>query len=364
MESAYQETDLLILTISGAVIDDADDVDIGGSAFEFLGSDETTITLRPTQGSGGVPAGTYDISGIVLQEFDGAVTFASKGVTVQGFDIDESDATAIAYAGSEFDIDSDDELDATVDVEAERKEFTSGLTDNFSIEVDSGADLLAVDAGVVSLAVTGSNLDFLNDGDGDLDDASYELDGLTEDEADLEGNTLTVTSSDAYASSFGITFTADGEDDDDAQALEAQSFSAEVELTYSYMGTADTTDPTTLDVGEWSLSGATVNLPYMPYGGSISQIIYLSNDGTVEGDIELTAFDDEGNTYGPVMLSVTAAPGAVTSLAPAVSEALNDEGFDFDGKLDITLVVNSPSADVEVFGAYNVAGDRLSVPVQ
>jgi hypothetical protein len=366
LDSTYQETDLLVMTIAGATIDATatTTVTIGATTFELLGvdADAGTVTLRPASTTT-VAAGTYAVSGIVLKAWSGAATLASKGVTVQGIDIDKGAAVPIAFAGSEFTVKSGVKFDAVVDVEKERKEYVSGTTDSFTVAVKSGADLLAVTAGKATVALTGADLAFLNDKDGKLASASYALDVLTEDTAKTTfvGNTLTVMSTAGYAASFGMTLTADGKADVNAQALTGQSFSADVDLAYAFGGTSGSVSTDNIAVGAWTLSGAQVNIPYMPYGPSITQVIYLSNDGTVNGDIELVGFDDEGNQFGPVTLSITAVGGSVTRLAGPIKAALLEEGFDGNGKVDITLTVNSPKADVEIYAAYNVTGDRATV---
>lgn len=379
LEADYQETDLFIVTIAGATINtkaSTPSVVTGttsapgaASDFELLGTDAEagTLTFRPTAGTT-ISAGDFHLEGVVLDEFSGAVTVATKGVTVQGIDIDQGAATPVALAASEFSVKTGTALNGVIDVEKERKEFVGGLTDNFGITVGAGADIYAVTAGTASLDVAGENLDFLYDKDGKLDSSSYDLDGLTEDTAKtaLEGDVLSLTSSDAWTATtdaFGVTFTADGVADENAQALEAQTFSADVTLGYTSGSTAGSVETAGLAVGAWTLSGATVNMYYMPFGSGISQVIYLSNDGKVTGDIELTAFDEAGNVYGPVALDVQANAGAVTRLGPAIDAALTEEGFTGTGKLDITLVVNSPAADIDVYGAYNVRGDRVTVPV-
>lgn len=360
--------DILAFTFTGATLDDAASADLGTTDIVYLSNDADTGVVR-FRVVNTTTAGDYDLSGIVLEDL-GSVVALSLSVTTSGEEIDSAPSTPIAQVASEFSVTAGETLGGVIDVEKSRLEFTTGTTDEFTIDVAAGADLLPVSAGIASLSVTASEgFDFLLDGEGDLDAASYELDGLTEDtsETTLEGNTLSLQSTNAYTAgddAFGVTFTADGEDDEDAQALEAQSYSADVTLAYTRGSTSGTVTTSGISVGAWTLSGATVNIPFMPYGGGISQIIHVSNDGSVDGDIELTAFDDEGNSFGPVTLNLSAAPGSITRLNGAIATALTDEGFDGSGNVDITLVINSPAGDVEVFAAYNVRGDRISVPVQ
>jgi hypothetical protein len=146
-------------------------------------------------------------------------------------------------------------------------------------------------------------------------------------------------------------------------ALVAQTFTADVDLGYSLGATEGSFSADSLAAGAWSLSGTTFNIPYMPYGSNISQVVYVSNSGSLDANIELTAFDDEGHTYGPVTLDVQARSGRVTSLATAIKNALqSDDDFDGTGKFDISLTINASTGDLDLFSAYNAGGDRLDAP--
>lgn len=135
--------------------------------------------------------------------------------------------------------------------------------------------------------------------------------------------------------------------------MKAQTFTVEAARNYSTkveaLGSAS--------AGEWKLNGAVVNIPYMPYGPSVSQIMYVSNAGAQAGDILVTAFDEAGVMYD---LGVVAqAKGkTVTKLTSLIKTALKGKGFT-DGKLSITVTVNAPSADVTVYASYAVgSADR------
>ncbi|WP_088331539.1 hypothetical protein [Lacimicrobium sp. SS2-24] len=371
-EKSYNENDVLLLTFAGAEIDSVDEAALeavltdGIGSFDVLEVGTNSITLRPVDDNGVTATDFGILEGITLKAFDGAVTLASVGQTLQGFDIDSGTATPIAQAVSEFDVSVATALDATIDVEEERKQFLSGTTDAFSITVTQEADLLGVTGSSVALDVTAaSTMDFLLDGDGELSSDYYTVTGVTETaDSALSGTTLSVESSD-FAGTFGITFDSLGSADEDANQLVAQSFSGDLTVNYALGGTTGSVDASGLSLGAWDLSGATVNIPYMPYGSGISQIIYVSNDGSVTGDIELTAFDDAGNEYGPVMLDTAAEANKITALSSSIRLALEAEGYDGSSKkMDITLVINSPSGQIEVFSAYNVRGDRLYTPVQ
>jgi len=143
-----------------------------------------------------------------------------------------------------------------------------------------------------------------------------------------------------------------------AIVLEAQKFTTDVVYNYVSAGAAagSKTIATGLKSGEWKLNGATVNIPYMPYSPTASQIMYVTNDGTQSGDILVTAFDDKGTKYDLGAIG-TAAPKTVTKITSLVGNALKAKGFEA-GKLSITVTVNAPSADITVYASYNANGIR------
>lgn len=391
--AAYDEETTLVFTITGAQVDttdaptlcDTDDLTCATlSDFTFLSSENNedansaTITFRLDSNGTVAEAGqAYRLDDLTLTNITGAVSVSSSGffgATVTPFDAAASNQVAVVASEFAASISSGDRLNGVIDVEEERKQFTDGTSDAFTANVYFGADLLGVTSTGATMTFAGSDLSFMRDADGDLDDGTYALTGTgiaeDEDETTLsDDNTTfmisTVGGLTSGADNIGLTLTADGSSDDDAEVLTAQSFTAAFELGYSFtVGNTTSTDEYTvsaLNAGAWELSGATINIPFMPYGSGISQIIHITNDGNVTGEIELTAIDNEGESYGPVTLNVSAAAGTVTRLNGAIQTALTDAGFDGSGNIDMVLTVNSPSEDIEIFAAYNVRGDRIQV---
>lgn len=140
--------------------------------------------------------------------------------------------------------------------------------------------------------------------------------------------------------------------------LEPQSFAGD--FTYEYVSAADVTKTVNLNtglaLGEWTLNGANVNVPYMPYGDNISQILYVTNTGVQTGDISVEAFDSEGNPYDLGVVA-TAAAGAVTKITVPVNQGLALQGMT-NGKVSLNVTVNAPSADITVYSAYTVGTVR------
>lgn len=145
----------------------------------------------------------------------------------------------------------------------------------------------------------------------------------------------------------------------DGVVLEAQDFTTD--FTYTYDSSGGTKNvahsvATGADSGEWELNGATVNIPYMPYSATASQIIYVTNASSLAGDITATAFDDKGNMYDLGKIG-TAAGKSIQKVTAQVNQALGAKGFT-GGKVSITITVNVPAEDVTVYASYNAGSVR------
>lgn len=102
-------------------------------------------------------------------------------------------------------------------------------------------------------------------------------------------------------------------------------------------------------------------IPYMPYGPSASQILYVSNPTNTTADINVSVFDDKGAKY-TLTLNLNAEQQKVVKLAPEINSQLMNEGF-YGTKAATTLIINNP--DVVVYASYNVGGaDRGFIEVE
>ena len=152
-----------------------------------------------------------------------------------------------------------------------------------------------------------------------------------------------------------ITFTAPS--GSSAVVLETQKFTADFAYNYSSAGAVAGSyafGGVVHNAGEWTLNGAIVNVPYMPYGPNASQILYVTNTGVQAGDITATAFDDQGNTFDLGKIAVANAK-SVTKIAPELNAKLAAAGFK-GTRLSITVTVNSPEDDITVYASYNIGG--------
>ncbi len=137
-----------------------------------------------------------------------------------------------------------------------------------------------------------------------------------------------------------------------AVVLEAQNFELAGAYTHSTDKVASVGSKT---AGAWTLNGAMVNIPYMPYGPNVSQIIYVTNSGSLTGDVAVTAFDDKGNDFDLGVVAQATA-GKITKLTGPIYDGLMAAGFT-GSKVSITITVNAQDKDITVYNAYNVGGN-------
>jgi hypothetical protein len=358
--NTYTAGDFVVFTITGGTLANKDTSSVAlGTGFQATNVDAAagTVTFRATAATA---AATYDLTGIVLKDVSGSVT-VSAAVSAGTIVFDSAPAQTIGTVVTSVSAKADTKFNGEIDVAKSRKQFTnagSTLMDNAKWTAKVEANLLAPSiTKVKSDLKTSGSFDFLLASTGKLNAAQISYNGTVELNAEDSQSLLLEDTAAVQDITLKVL------DKEKGEVLETASYATDVEVSYKYGNTTDTAD-FALSLGSWTLSAASVNVPYMPWGAGITQVIYISNDGDVSGAIELEGFDEEGNEFGPVALDVVAEAGSVTKLSNAITSALVAEGFSGNGKVDFTLVVNSPSDDIELYAAYNVRGDRVTVPVK
>lgn len=254
-----------------------------------------------------------------------------------------------------------------IDVEQDRLRFVSGASDTTTIEVKNlGTLLQAVTIGSAKYVITG-NFGFAggNDGDcttGDTNSApapTSSAGGTAAYAKDCQSLTVTYPPA-AFPAGVDTTVT-------DTITVTLPALAANKKLnpqafpsTYTFGYPTDKTSAINFSAGEWTINGALVFVPYMPYGDNISQIIYIANRGTQNGDITIDAFDETGASYSFDLGQV--AGGSVRKLTAEILQGLATAGFGGTGRVAFELTVNAPADDIDVYSAYNVGGnDRGTV---
>lgn len=410
---AYSQDDLLLFTIAGADIASSTtqsgvtlQYDNGGTwvtVARALGVDTSTGVITfglvdtdndDTNGltnllASDADSATYYIDGVDLEDVD-----ATTGISVsynglrQQVPIDPASATSVAQVGSQFSLgaNTDYDLDATIDVEAERMTFVDAEAgddffnsmgdsstaessetnnDTFTLSVASSADLLVADASsVVHSLTTSTNFDWTLDSDGDYAGASAtgssSVTGVTvADDLSDDESTLVVTASGTGvgSSTTTVTLTVPG-----TATLEEADFEVATTVNY-YLGvttTADSVDLGTTDVGSWGLSGATRFVEFYPTGVGITQFVYIANTSDVDAEVEMTVMDASGTAYECGILDTVALGNAVTNFGAEVFSTLEECGV-VGNRLAISFTINAPDAAIDLTAGYNSRGDRVLV---
>jgi hypothetical protein len=118
---------------------------------------------------------------------------------------------------------------------------------------------------------------------------------------------------------------------------------------------------TDVAVGEWTINGSIVNVPYLPMGPNTQPILRHTNIGTADADISMR-YILEG-TEGWVDAGVIASsdgPG-VTNILSAVEAALLADGLDRSTtgfKVALEFTTNAPASDITVFAAAKISADE------
>lgn len=139
--------------------------------------------------------------------------------------------------------------------------------------------------------------------------------------------------------------------------------------------TAAAQTPSSLVGGSFGLNGATINIPYMPYGLSgteaISPAIYIANRSATTGSVTGVARNQAGTSCNLGTVG-TASARSVTNLSTNINNAIAAcyagsasaaaSAFPSGTRVYITLTSNTAAASTEVVSSYRVGADsRVTV---
>ena len=316
---------------------------------------------------------------------NGTVTVTYSAETSTGLALDTpagTDGSATLFTtASQFSSVVTTGFDATIDVNQQRLGFDDpGTTDAVVITPTN-------DSGAVEFDATPTGVTYTIYGDWSILDSDTDTDGVqTQANAVTVAGGGTVTSVDAekividHAGVAAQTITVDVDSDiaggsgDSFNPLAEQNFTVDVDFAFTDHGTdanpgnvagavAGTTNTQTgAAAGSWTLNGANVTIPYMPFGPNTKVIMRATNTGTQTGALTVQ-YMLEGVSTGWESISVPVtdlAPG-VTDIRDLVMDAIIADAGVESGKVAIDITVNAPGEDITVFAAYNVknsADDR------
>jgi hypothetical protein len=124
--------------------------------------------------------------------------------------------------------------------------------------------------------------------------------------------------------------------------------------------------PTDTKVGEWSLNGSVVTIPYMPFGPNTKVILRHTSTSNQVGDITVRYIledmdPSDGDNWVSVGAVETDVANGVLNITSQVMDAIVADAGVEKGKVAIEITTNVPAEDVTVYAAYNVknsADDR------
>jgi len=132
-------------------------------------------------------------------------------------------------------------------------------------------------------------------------------------------------------------------------------------VTTSTMATSSSSVLAAEAAGAWTINGAQIYVPYMPYGDGIDQIIYLANKGTVAGDISMQYVSAvTGSVLSAAVKIGTIDATSTKNIAGLVRDNLPDAAK-VNGRLALIITVNAPAGDVDVLASYKIGTDRAFV---
>lgn len=389
LDAEYSVGDIVTFTFTGAEVDTSTapnnisvGVDTGNSYYGLtlgrLSVTENEIVFRVTELSQDGITGTPTTIGQEIplvglkfksNTFSGKTLVNYKAETSTGQELDGSskNTTTLFDGKDQFTAEVTDLFDAVIDVNEQRLQFTTGdVTDSATAELTDNNTGWSNALNVATINETTytfyGNFAFL-DTDADTDGVQPKAGAVA---AVPAADTMTVNA-DSIVLEYNtpvlnptLSLDLEGETPDFADsAISTQDFTATIAAKYTANSQTATADIATgIDAGEWTLNGAVVHVPFMPFREGYSPIVNVSNTSGQNGDIEVVVYaQNDAEWVEPVsyMLPVAAKAESQTNITSALQAA----GIEGDVAFDI--IVNAPRADIEVNALFYRDGDRAVI---
>lgn len=423
-----QPEDTIIMTVIGATIDEDASINAklnNDTDFDLLGVDGDKVLFTYT-GAAALPArSVISLTGLVVapQSGSAAISLSSAVQNTANVQYDRSDAVEITKIAKQYSAETYVLADGIIDVATERFDFevnssdssktalvgVDGLNaDSFVVEIKENTTLGNLTPKSGELVISGNfswMMDLDANDDGELSATEIEsgfdysnftaVDTVTNVGALITAGTNAI---DAGKSSLNdemteltipvlvggdtdlnkyqvVTFNTPGTANEAVVSLETTNFTASIDFINDKSADATASDvdlnvTTDLDVGEWTLNGSVVEVPYIPFGPNTQPIIRHTNTGAQTGDISVRYMVEEGNGLAQThvwkslgVLVEDAEPG-VRNLLGVITDALEAELGQDKFKVALEITTNVPGDDVTVFAAAKVSAegqDRLTI---
>lgn len=278
-----------------------------------------------------------------------ATAATSTGLTIDAAGTKDSFVVGTVTQQHKYTIAGATDLDEQIDVSKGRTVFVGGNSDDFVVAyaatvVDQAGFTVTDTTWKINGSMTGFEASIATaDNDGTIVGATA---GALTVAADRQSASKKVT---AAAAGDTFTFTVDTTAADRV-ALDVGSYNLDVTIADA---SGDSVSYTGIAAGAWSLNGSSAVYAYAPVGfDSVTTQFEIGNKGSVSGDISLSAFDTDGNTYSAT-LPFQAEAGKLTRVSDA--DIVDAFGLTEGTKLKLTITVDAPTNDI-TYGAYSNRG--------
>lgn len=130
--------------------------------------------------------------------------------------------------------------------------------------------------------------------------------------------------------------------------------------TGNYSGNSKSSSNTFTGSGKLSLNGSSITVYAVPTSAAVSNFIWLTNTGTVPGDVEITVVD--AGTATDLGVVGTAAANSEFDVTKAFNEAVAAQGVTLSGgRVHLEITTKAPSTAVAISAAYRVGDDRVNL---
>ncbi|NTS76909.1 hypothetical protein HR060_08500 [Catenovulum sp. SM1970] len=376
-DSVIEPNAKLVVNITGGFFADDDastaTTVTGGVLTANAGESTSTKLVFDLSGTWDVVADTNDeihLLDLNLIVTGDEVKFDSVFLTESGVEV-SSTVGAAAVVATKADqwtaaIKKDSSLDAKIDVANDRETFV-GTTD-----AEKTTDTLTVETATVSAGGTATDVTVTLKGDfsavasitgktGSETAVAYAIDEDDKDEATFTYTTSTTTTADEFLTTSNDTvYTLTlNTDEDKVVAVDPTSFTLDVDVEYTDAegqdGELALIDATA--AGAWSLNGETDTINYMPFGPNTQMIIQAISKFDEDANVSITYVNEAGETVTLENIATVAANG-ITKLGGIISNAIIADSGEESGKTTITVTIDAPADDIQLFKAFKDTADK------
>jgi hypothetical protein len=278
----------------------------------------------------------------------------------------------IDVIASEYTVTTPLDADGIVDVGANRYKFTGGgLTDVIKAKITETSLADGATIGSTSTMTLKGDFSWMQDTASTNTSFTF-LTGYSVGTTELSGSAAITTTCTAtqcqYIAADTDTFTTTiTVPSTNAVVIPSQSFSVDAVVAYTNVEPAAgvaKTEASTVTAGSWTMNGTATTVYSVPFGGTVSRFLWVSNSGATDGVVTATVTYD-GTTYpatGEFALG-NAGKRSNTKLDAVLDEQMLAVSAlaPTSGRADVNITVTLPQTSTQVYGAYKIDADRLAL---